>query len=691
MSRLARHFAALCCCLAITACAGDPGEDLPGPDGSPGSADALTTAGDGGGDPGHADGAMTDGGLAAADGGTTGDPGLSDAVWATDPCATPNAPPPGYQLVTLDDGDNTLNLSDNPGTQMIVAGPGHDTIYAGPGNDIICAGPGQDLVYGQEGDDYIDGGYANDELHGNNGNDIIHGRAGSDTIYGEGGWDTLAGDILDDRIFGGDGNDLLIGGHGTDFMHGGKNDDWLRGDTNGDELVGGAGTDVASFITATPPGQPGFGPNPPAGIDADVTLAAGQHCAGKDPSDLSHDIDYPGCAWGDGRDGLMGIEVIVGSPFDDEIAGGPGVNRFYGGYGNDTFRDLEAGDEVVGGPGKDVCDGTTCDEAGEGAVTYPLVYVDARARDLGVVFIGGDGDDAVTFSRSGDGVMVTETAGRALATGNLCRHPGTDDSVVVCDIPHTLRYVAAWGGAGNDTLTIGNNFPRDFSAYTDGGPGDDTLNGGPGQDVMLAGESGHDKMYGNAGSDALITESTDGDLLDCGPGDDQMVTNYPCGGHTYKGGPGEDIAGFARSGYNYRIKAQLGGPVANPTAFHGRAYSPGTCGDDPTRWTTIAPGSEILEGTGLNDVLYGDDGPNIIWARDGNDEVRGFGGADVLYGLVGDDEVHGGTGPDILLGGSGYDHIYAADNRADYKISCGTDRGRLESTDPNDPAAAACD
>jgi len=670
----------------LVACGGEPGGES-GADAGDGTGRA-----DGGGDdvsPGDAGG----GGGAVDAGGSPSDPDAavpSDAVWAVDPCATPDSPPPGYDLIVRGGGDDVIDMTGVPGNHMIVSGAGNDVIHAGPGNDIVCAGPGRDIVWGQEGDDYIDGGYANDELHGNSGNDVIHGRAGSDTIYGEGGSDVLFGDILDDQIFGGPGNDLIIGGHGTDFMHGGEGDDWLRGDTNGDQFVGGVGTDVASFITATPPGQAGFRPDPPAGIDADQALAPGTPCPGRSPYDLDQTIDYPGCAWGDGRDGLMGIETIVGSPFDDVIAGGPGLEHFYGGYGDDTFLDLDVTDAVVGGPGHDLCNGSPCDDPAEPEVTYPLVYVDARPRDLGVVFLGGDGDDVVTFERSGDGIAVH--AAGALATGAYCRHPNpADRSSVQCDIPHTLRYLLAWGGAGNDHLTVGAGFPRDFTAYLDGGPGDDVLDGGPGEDVLFAGESGHDSLFGNGGSDALITESTDGDLLSGGAGDDQLVTNYPCGGHTYDGGPGQDIAGFARVGSNYRVQAQLGGPAVNATSFHGRAFSPGTCGSDPTRWTVLLPGLEILEGGSLNDVLYGDDGDNVIWARDGDDEVRGYGGDDVLEGLKGNDTIYGGPGRDWLRGGSGYDHVYAADGEADREINCGGDRGRIESSDPSDPAGSGCD
>jgi Ca2+-binding RTX toxin-like protein len=306
--------------------------------------------------------------------------------------------------------------------------------------------------------------------------------------------------------------------------------------------------------------------------------------------------------------------------------------------------------------------------------------------DLGLVFLGGDGDDAVIIERSGAGVRVVELNGNALSAGALCHHvDAADMSVVDCDIPNTLRYVLAWGGAGNDYIEVGDDFPRDFTAYFDGGPGDDTLVGGEGQDCMLAGESGHDQLFGNGGDDALISESTDGDLLSGGEGNDQLVSNYPCAGHHYQGGPGQDIAGFARMGDKYRVWAQLGGPAQNPSSFHGRAYSPGTCGANPAQWTVLDPGLEILEGGSLDDRLFGNDGPNIIWGREGNDEIRGYGGNDVVEGGPGSDALYGGPGQDIIRGGSGFDHLYAKDGTPELLISCGGDGGKLESADAFDP------
>jgi Ca2+-binding RTX toxin-like protein len=621
---------------------------------------------------------------------TAVDAALFEGHSTVDPCKS-EQPPDGYALVRGTEGDDTIDLVGKPGNHFVVAGPGNDTILAGPGKDIVCAGPGEDVVHGQGGRDYIDGGYGNDELHGDDGDDLVHGRAGSDTIFGGPDDDVLFGDLLDDRMFGGHGQDLLVGGHGTDFMHGEEGNDWLRGDTNGDQFVGGAGEDVASFATTTPPGQAGFGPSPPNGIDADLALGAGQSCKGKNPENLDEEIEYPGCSWGDGRDGLMGVEIVIGSHFDDVLIGGAGRNVFWGGYGNDAFAEMEATDEMHGGPGSDGCNGVPCDDAGEPPAALPIVFVDGHPADAGLVFLGSSAGENVTLEVNGGGFRVTEHGGIALAAGAHCVHPDpAAKNVVDCTVAEPLRWALLWGDAGDDVLRVGEGLPRDFTPTVDGGPGDDVLQGASGPDILFAGESGHDELYGHAGDDALISESHDGDLLAAGDGNDQLVSNFPCAGHLYRGGDGQDIAGFARVGTSHRVMAQLGGATASPSNFHGRALSPGTCGNDPASWTILEPGLEILEGGSLNDVLYGDDGPNTIWARDGDDEVRGFGGDDVLVGNTGNDHVYGGPGRDILRGGGGYDWLYAKDGQADRVLSCGAHGGRVASADPHDPPAQGC-
>jgi hypothetical protein len=342
-------------------------------------------------------------------------------------------------------------------------------------------------------------------------------------------------------------------------------------------------------------------------------------------------------ATGDGADeSVHGVEKIIGSPFDDKYTGP--TARFVGGYGHDS------------------CNGQPC---GNGtAAGYPFVYVDSRPRDTGVVVIGSVADNHLIFSREGTQVVVTETLGGALFAGPHCTQAAPH--VVSCSPNGPLRYLLAWGGAGNDVLTITNGFPRDFTAHLDGGDGNDQLVGADLGDILFGGRSGSDLLDGGPGDDALISESYADDRQQYGnayPGgadtllgredDDQLVCDYPCGGHYYSGGPGFDIAGFARVG-DRSIHAQLRGPIrtADKSPFFGKSFLPGVC-DVDKYGTYMEPDLEVLEGSKGKDKLFGNNADNVIWGRQGDDILKGFDGDDVLLGSDGNDQVFGGRGNDV--------------------------------------------
>jgi Ca2+-binding RTX toxin-like protein len=532
---------------------------------------------------------------------------------------------------------------------------GDDVIIGTDGDDVIFGNGGDDLICGLDGDDYIDGGAGKDRIFAGPGDDIVHGRADSDLIYGGPGDDILFGDILDDEIHGDDGNDILIGGHGTDILDGGSGDDFLRGDTGNDTFIGGPGYDIVSFATALPPGQPEVkadgSPNEITGVKIDFNA----NCGGG------------GCADGDGgNEPLEGIEGVVGSSFTDDITAG--TRQVQTGYGLDR---------VNGAP-----------VAGATLTPVSTVYVDAtkdragRLVDVGIVVMGSPVRDVFAIHGNGDIVNIeSENPVTAIAP---CTQ--TDATHVRCDIgtfvqsqphrPSPFHFLVGWGDAGDDEFTFDGTFPREFEAHVSGGPGNDHLVGGDEADVFFTGVDGEDHLEGNGGDDALIGESHhdaswdkgdrpdvanyhDGaDILDGGSGDDQLVVDYVCGGHRYIGGPGRDIAGFARSGF-HAINAQLGGPSKLQTKWYGAAANMDLCGSKPGAWTTWKTGVdadlEVLEASDGPDHLWGDDRANTIWGRGGGDHIYGLGGDDVLLGADGNDVIDGGAGNNQVSYGTGQD------------------------------------
>ncbi len=596
--------------------------------------------------------------------------------WSVDPCKVlkPNVKASGKNMF----GQTIFIGTDKP--DIIFGTNGPDFINGKKGEDIICGFDGEDTIFGGADNDYIDGGAGIDTIDAGGGNDTVHGRGGSDMIRGGPGNDFLSGDLLDDTIYGEEGDDLLIGGHGNDHMHGGPGDDWLRGDTGRDELVGGEGYDTASFTTTMPPGQtttPGID-----GVEVDLNPVKEYHLKVLDPNDKDAKV-MVGLATGDGAwEPVLGIERVAGSAFNDNMAGPSWA-------------------PLVGTLGNDLCNGQPCDDPAElPADGHVRVLVDDNDVDPGLQILGTDSDDVISVDVTDDAIRVTSS--NPIAVGTLCELVNGDEHVAECRLPGNLFYLVAWGGAGNDQIDLPDGFGLDATTHASGGDGDDTLNGGGGQDVLFSGPTGADFLIGNAGDDALLSESTGADkakpgneygggadYLEGGEGDDQLVSDYPCGGHTFWGGPGWDIAGFARVGDTMRIRAQLGGDLVKEhrSEFWGKALSPDRCGNYKPGWTTLKPGLEVLEGAELDDELFGDDKNNVIWGRGGNDTIRGYGGNDWLDGHDGQDEIWGDEGKDYIHGGDGFDHIHAKDGQKDGAISCGGDGGKLEDSDPNDKAS----
>ena len=513
---------------------------------------------------------------------------------------------------------NAKVVKGGPGDDVLIGSGRDQRFLGGGGNDRVCAGGGNDVVLGQSG------------------NDVLHGEGRGDDLRGGGGDDRLYGDILDDFLRGGTGADSLIGGHGVDKMFGGDGDDLLRGGTNRDCFYGQGGTNTASFATATPPGLPGS-----ATDGVQVNLA--------DPLKGACPRRGTGRADGDGAGEVLdGVSFVVGSAFADSIQGpGTGVDAGLGADGCTGFG------QMVG------CGGAEEKPAG----TFAQVFEPATGApaDPGLIVRAAPGvaSHSIALAGAGTGAGVT-SSGDPLVPGPRCDAAGT-----CIPATGTLGYVLVWGDDLSDTVTVGGGLPPDTTIDLDGGPGDDSLNGSDYiGEVLFGGDSaGADALSGGGGFDALVSEgggpSAGPDLLSGGSEDDQLVADFPCAGHTFSGGPGNDVAGFARG--DVGISARLGGTVT--------LASGGCRGGTPNR---LRLDNEVLEGTPSADRLIGSADADVIWGREGGDVIVGRGGADDLQGFA------------------GRDLIDARDGRRDRLIRCGAGRDRSARVDRADPQPGSC-
>lgn len=217
-------------------------------------------------------------------------------------------------------------------------------------------------------------------------------------------------------------------------------------------------------------------------------------------------------------------------------------------------------------------------------------------------------DDQITVAISGGILTVTNPAG-TLTAGPGCTL--VDRHQARCQAAADTFEISLRSLDGADTITNATGIPSLLRA----GDGNDRLNGG----------SGADTLSGGFGSDVM------------------------------RGGGGSDTAAYSEVGNRLGVRADL----------DGAAGDDGSSEDGPaTARDTIAADVESIVGTGADDELTGNAGPNTI---DGN------GGRDRVLGLGGDDEITA-RGGGTLDGGAGADHctsdLRLAPNPVDVFVGC---------------------
>jgi Ca2+-binding RTX toxin-like protein len=171
------------------------------------------------------------------------------------------------------------------------------------------------------------------------------------------------GSAFNDDLIGNEVRNQLNGGDGDDFLDGAEGNDVLLGEGGNDTFQGGTGADRVSFI------------NSPQRVNVDLSL---------------------GFATGEGDDAFNdGIEIIIGSAFNDSVTGGPfggggTVNfLFVGKAGKDTLTGFSGNDTLKGGGGADTLRGVGGDDTLKGAAGNDRLF-GGGGTDVGK---GGDGKD----------------------------------------------------------------------------------------------------------------------------------------------------------------------------------------------------------------------------------------------------------------------------------------------------------
>jgi Ca2+-binding RTX toxin-like protein len=326
------------------------------------------------------------------------------------------------------------------------------------------------------------------------------------------------------------------------------------------------------------------------------------------------------------------------------------------------------------------------------ATTVSLAFVELGTR-VDIIDGSGVADSLVASGSTTAGVTVTSTGrptGRPITAGAGCVQ--TSATVVSCPAAQLMSATLA---GGSDSVTNRTN----LVASVDGGPDNDrltagfgtnTLEGGPGDDVLLNGE--------NAAADNIVrTISLLGE-----EGDDLFdLSGNRQGPDTARGGLGFDTATYSR-----RLDQAVTVTLDN-TANDGSRPTKTSSENDDVRLENVTGGGQgdsltgsatanVLSGGAGNDSLLGLAGPDTLLGGPGNDIERGGGGGDLIGALEAGDAAAQDPGRDTLEGADGFDFLHAADGVSDARIDCGpptTEIGEVATIDltPQEPQPVGCE
>ncbi len=599
-----------------------------------------------------------------------------DVAWIAGNRVTVTARP--YSRICADDGRQIVYAG--KGTSFTDTGSGDDRIvlhpksnnskaYGGPGNDEIIGSNGHDFIYGSPvnagpgpGDsDEMTGGGGNDRIYdyggtgnrmlGENGSDSLyslgqavselHGGNGSDFLYSNGG---RTPDGVLEKLFGEQGNDRLLanqpGSIGPAYLDGGEGDDQVHGTSEGDTIInnsgikkfwGYGGNDL--FVTS------GRGQGTFEGGEGRDTISFAAHTPSERPGSISGvkvDLEA-GTSLGFSGYDLNGIENVIGSAFDDEILGAPGVeNRLEGGIGDD-FIEGQDSDTVDGGLGENECAGgqlINCNDDSPGNSRVSQTQIDITDGGL-LIVMGSESDDGISigYSRSANSFVV-DVSGDYLPSG-LCDEVGQQIS---CPVDrNNLNGMLVYGDDGNDAIDLEDSLPRTMTTTVNGGTGANVINGGPSKDfISTAPDSAGSMINGGGGLDVLY--AVDQVTINGGADTDVFRVVDPCLGAILKGGSGTDGVVFA--GAVKGVKASLAGGFAE--------WRDGGC---PGLRTAIGKDIEKLEGSESGDwLIVGPRNP----AQQGRSVLFGRGGIDTF-------DARNGSADTITTGAGGRKNKVMAD------------------------------
>ena len=370
--------------------------------------------------------------------------------------------------------------------------------------------------------------------------------------------------------------------------------------------------------------------------------------------------------------------TLVGTAGDDELVGTPGDDVIAALGGDDTVRGRGGHDVICGGAGTDrLVGGAGDDELHGEANGLQQRHEDSPPDNVGDTLVPGPGDDHVdpgrdTETDAGGGWMpdhVSFAGSVAPVHVDLAAGTVTGEGADTIVVEGTVSVLGSayddvlsgtdhaddlLGGEGRDVLhgLAGDDLLRaDPDTYRLDRPGwGDEAYGGPGNDSLLLG-NGDDLGRGGLGRDSLVHGSGLTDLLG-GPGRDYLETYLELAdGQQVLGGAGRDVlyawSVVSAGGEPLEVRGSIDLPARRLRMVSGDEVHTSVLGGAET--LRVPNGRWRLRGTAHDERLFGPelDGSRLV--------VRAGAGDDVIGDTPGDDRIHGGPGTDRVSQSFGRD------------------------------------
>lgn len=570
-------------------------------------------------------------------------------------------------LINAGSGDDVVYSGS--GNDIIFAGDGNDKIYAGDGSDLIFAGSGKNIILGEGGNDKIFAGNDGNNIDGNSGDDEIFGGFGDDIINGGSGSDYIDGSAGENLIFGGLGNDIVFAGDNfyknqkleyNNSIHGEIGDDFLIGSKNNDLIFDGAGDDIIY-------GKKG---------EDKIILGEGNNL-------IIFDI-------GDGNDKII-LSEFVDKNLIKKQQNSINITNYqnFDISSNDILLKKIGSDlEIKIFSTEDLQDSILIknqffDEFDlENIVIKNIILNDNSMIDLSKIKIQNEGNieysitndfnkdvlKNVNFLRGYDeqynivkDLQNSNFYGQESFIENSQNNLGELERVNI-EILNEIQWLPLkkqrniLGGNyvvwreyqapnveinSDKTLVIGNFwsenfFGNNFDNQINAGDGFDNIDGKEGNDILYGGGQ-DDRIFGGSDND-LILAGAGNDYVEGGEGDDEVYGN-----------DGDDLI-IDLSGKN-AIFAGYGNDEINISNSSNLIFA--GFGNDKI----LTSDSNLIDSK-IGNLIYGEDGNDLIESGSGNDQIYGGNGADLIFGKSGADYISGGVGNDILHGDEDNDLIF---------------------------------